>query len=134
MDIVGTTASIAQLASLAKCIVTNLYQYYESVRKAPKHAGELRQELGTISDLLGDIEETLTNPTNQSFKPSDSLKTAILEFRKMLSEMDNRVNKSQTKGIKRLKWPFTQDENERYLDRMTRYKGTFTVAIGIKNA
>ena len=135
VSIIGLAASVNQLAATAKSTFSVLFQYYGDFRDAPKRSRELRQELGTICDLLDSLDDGLTSQsTNSSFTIPASLNLAIEEFQTMLENIKPRVKESQTKGVRRLKWPFTKDENDRYLSRMERYKATINVALNIKSA
>ena len=134
VTVIGLVAGVAQLAGAARVIVSNMYRYFDTVKDAPKHSQELRNELSTISDLLDSLCDALDSSTTSSFTPPDSLKSAIPEFQVILEDMKLRVTESQTKGLRRLKWPFTKDENERLLSRLQRYKATFNMALNIKSA
>jgi hypothetical protein len=130
----GPEQPLDHLGRIAKDITSNLYLYFEAVRDAPKRSEELRQEMGGICGLLDSLEYALTPSTKSSFKTPASFKEAIREFDAMLNDMNVRVAVSRTKGIARLKWPFTKDENERLLSRIERYKATFSAALNIKSA
>jgi hypothetical protein len=125
---VGLAASTDQLAGVARRIVSNLYQYYEAVRDAPKSALELRAEMGAVCALLESLAATITENT-----ASASLRDAVAEFENMLNDMNAKVDLSKTKGMQRLKWPFNKDENERLLSRIGRYKDTFNLALNIQS-
>jgi Fungal N-terminal domain of STAND proteins len=132
---VGLAASIIQIEELARTTISALFQYFEDVRHAPKRSRELRRELETVCDLLGDLDLVLTShSTTSTIQAPDSLKSAITDFRGMLDTMCTRVAEARTKGLKRLKWPFTEHENDRYLARMERYKSTFNAALNITTA
>lgn len=99
--------------------------------QTPKRSRELRQEMGTICDLLDSLDDVMTNKSQ--FAPSASIKESLSTFQSMLNEINERVAVSQTTGLKRLKWPFTKDENDRLLSRISRYKETFNLALNIQN-
>lgn len=129
---VGLAASVAQLAGLAKDVVSAMYQYFDAVNNAPKRSLELRQEMSTICDLLNSLELILDSTPTSS--PSlDSLKNSLPEFAGMLREMKARTDSSQVKGVKRLMWPFKRDENERLLSRIERYKSSLHMVLTIKH-
>lgn len=135
VTVIGLVASVAQLAGVARVIVASMCLYFDAVKDAPKNSRELRQELFTICDLLDSLDDVLTSPsTKSSFMAPESLKSAITEFQAILEDMKARVAESQTKGVRRLKWPFTKEENERLLSKLQRYKGTFNLALNIKSA
>ena len=130
METVGAVASIAQLAELAATVVSKLWHYFEAVKCGPKQSRELRKELGLLSELLSPLEEALRNAGDDISIPTSA---AITEFRDMLVQMNARVDESRTRGVERLKWPFTRDQNHEYLSRIERYKQTFTAVLEIKN-
>jgi hypothetical protein len=135
LEVCGFVFSVVQAADIARALFSQLYQYFEAVHGAPKRSRELRQEMGTICDLLESLETILITPdTGSSFTVSVSLQSSIREFHAMLTDMESRVKASQTKGARRFKWPFTKEENDRLLSRMERYKQSLSMALEIKNA
>jgi hypothetical protein len=133
ISVIGLAASVAQLAGIAKQTFSTVFQYLEDVKDAPERSRELRGELLTVTDLIQSLEEILNrSPPKSSFTPPPSLTSAIPEFKDMLETMQTRVTEAKTKGVKRLKWPFTKEQNERYLTRIGRYKDTFNLALSIK--
>jgi hypothetical protein len=131
MEAVGSAAALVQLVGVAK----DLFQYLADVKDASRQSKTLRQELGMISDLVGQLEiELKSSSTGSSFTTSPTLQNSFGEFRKLLGDMEARVNASKTEGFMRLKWPFTKDQNNDYLSKIERYKTTFSVALEIKTA
>jgi len=129
----GLLQSVDVLAGLARCIVSNMYLYFEAVKNAPKLSAELRQEMGMICSLLDSLEIALTHHDNKSeCGIASSISIAIPEFKALLSDLNTRVSISQTRGAGRLKWPFAKEENERLLSRLERFKTIFSMAISIK--
>ena len=134
---VGLAASVAQLATFVIQTFSSLVQYFDDVKDAPKHSRELRDELLVISDLLHPLEEVLKSDLsgpNTSFVVPLSLQSAVQEFQVLLEGMQARVTKVHTQGFRRLKWPFTKDENERFLTKIGRYKSTFVLGLNIKGS
>lgn len=126
VSIIGLSASLAQLAGLAKDIVVNMWRYFDAVKSAPKRSEELRQEVANISSLLDSLDEGSMEVIFTTGTPLD-------EFLSMLKELHSRVSTPTAKGFGRWKWPFTQDENNRLLARIERYKVTFNMALNIKS-
>jgi hypothetical protein len=117
---------------LAKAIVSNLYQFFEAVQKAPQRSLELRNEMGVICDLLDRLEALLVD--HPSFPSSAPLKDALSSLETILEEMNARIAERQTKGLKRFKWPFSKEENDRLLSRIAHYTGTLNIALNFRNA
>ena len=132
---VGLAVSVETLASLAATIFCDLFKYYEAVRDAPKQSQELRQEIGALSEQLGSLSSVLAStPANSQLTIPISLPEVILEFQTMLNDMNDRVKVSRTKGLRRLKWPFSKDENERLLARIERYKTILCTSLNVQTA
>ena len=132
---IGLAVNVANLASVVRNIVSNMFVYYETVKDAPKYSRELRQEMAALCDTLESLEALLTAPaSNSPLAASTSLKTSLSEFHAILGIMNARVAMPQTRGLRRLKWPFTKAENERYIANLERYKGTFNLALDINIA
>lgn len=126
----GVAAAAAQFSGQAKDIVTSMWAFYDAVRNAPKCSQELRDELARVSDLLDSLAETLDSSSSQplftNIKP-------VSGFEEILKELESRVSEGKAKGMGRLKWPFTEKENKRLLDRINSYKGTFDLALSIQS-
>lgn len=132
---IGLASSLDQLAATATNIVCNMYKYYEAVRDAPKCSGELRREVGAVSDLLKQIVDVVgPASTASTFKVPDSFSVSVTEMEITLQVMDKRVQSSETEGFRRFKWPFNKEENERLLSKIERFKDILSMTLDIKNA
>src|SRR5271169_4167749 len=129
---VGLAASVVQLSDAARNIVCNMWQYFQAVHDAPNRSRELRQEMCTMCELLESLECTMVNPRFPSVS-SVSMKDCIDGFQVLLNKMAARIAESQTRGLSRLKWPFTESENKRLISGIERYKATFSLALNIQN-
>src|SRR6266496_6224299 len=129
LSALGAAASIAQLADVAKDIVTNMWQYFEAVKNAPKHSKEVHQEMAALSDILYSLDEALSSSCKSLFTDSASFD----EFLGMLYHLRARVAVPQTQGVGRLRWPFNENENKKWLDRLERYKATFSLALNVQS-
>jgi hypothetical protein len=134
VSIVGLAASAAQLAGLAKDTFKALFNYVGEVKDAPSCARDLRNELLAVCDLVDALDNALNVSSTSSFTPPASLSSAIPEFRGILETLKSRIPEAQPRGIGRLKWPFTKQETEKYLNRIGRYTDTFNMALNIKNS
>jgi Fungal N-terminal domain of STAND proteins len=128
---VGLVASASQLAGQALSIVISLWKLGTTIKNAPKYSAELRQEMGTLCDLLDSLDQAIKST---QFVCSASLNSSCQKLKSMLDEMNDRVKPSQSAGLNRLKWPFTMDENKRLISRISRYKETFNLALNIQTA
>ena len=131
---IGLASSLDQLAATATSIVCNMFSYYEAVRDSPKRSKELRTEVGAVSDLLKQIVDVITSTSASTFKVPDSFNDSVSEMRTTLEEMNKRVQPSKTDGLRRLKWPFSKEENVRLLSKIERFKNILSTTLEIKTA
>ena len=111
-----------------------MFEYFEAVKDAPKRSQELQLEVAMMCGLLDLLHAALTKSTASSecLMPSAALKSAIAQFQVILNELNARISIGKIKGLGRLKWPFTKEENERILVNLERYKTAFSLAINLK--
>jgi Fungal N-terminal domain of STAND proteins len=127
----GVAGTVAQFAEQTLRISDCLYQYFKGVKNAPAKSRELRQEALLLSDVL----ETLTTLFSANKKPTvlpslSQYEEMLQEFKETIAEMAKKVEIKKGKlSFKRLAWPFTEKENEKYLARMERFKGSFQLAL-----
>jgi hypothetical protein len=135
MDIFGTIATAAHLAN-------ELTLYCIAVKDARADAKELQGEMATVSVLLKSCEDVLREAHQHKERHiaweefSLSLNATELEILKAfgdeLQKFEKRVDASQTRGLKRLVWPFTQSENKAMIDKIGRFKATLNIALGVE--
>jgi len=128
----GIAAGVAQFVDLAVNVSLCLSTYIQTVIYAPKRSRELQQEACLVSLILEKLKSTLgtINNTKLAMDLTNTLNDTIDEFSKTLIAMENHVVKDG-QFIQRLKWPFTEKENEKYLSSLERSKITFTLALTI---
>jgi hypothetical protein len=131
----GLVSSLDQLAATATSIVCNMFRYYEAVRDSPKRSKELRTEMGAVNDLLNQVVDAVSSiSTVSTFKAPGSFNDSVAEMKTTLEDMEKRVHPSKTEGLRRLKWPFSKEENERLLSKMERFKKILSMTLDIKTA
>src|SRR5271170_6294526 len=101
-------------------VFEHLYNFYQFIKRAPTRSDELCDELKIIARIL---ERMSTLPKDlipgQDCTP---LEQTLVEVERLLREMEVAVNDSLPTGmLKRIKWPFTEVENKRYIERIGRY-------------
>jgi Mg2+ and Co2+ transporter CorA len=135
VTVTGLITSVEQLAEVATTIVGSMYSYYEAVRDAPNKSKELRREMVAMSDQLSSLETLLfDNSSILSQKTERSLVDSISEIKMMLLDIKKRIQSSSTKGLKRLKWPFSKDENEQLLSRLEHYNHMLNIILNVHPA
>lgn len=127
----GIAGTAVQLAEQTLRISDCLYQYFKSVKNAPAKSRELRQEALLLSDVLETLAALFSAQNKQTVMPhSGKYADMLQEFKETMAEMAKKVEIKKGKlSFKRLAWPFNERENEKYLARMERFKGSFQLAV-----
>jgi Fungal N-terminal domain of STAND proteins len=128
MEAAGFAASIGGLTELSLKVYTNLSKYIRRVKNAPKLAEELRQELLLISDVLEELEVSLESAPLQETKDL-KLEETIKQFEEIITTMVNLNDIKKGEWVKRLRWPFTENENQDFLTKLERFKNTITLTL-----
>jgi len=128
----GFLQVVGEIVSNAKSLYASLSGYVKDIKDAPERSRELRREIGAIADIIDDLHDVIS--AKSDFAPSAALREMILDFSTMVNQMNEEVQLSRTKGVHRLMWPFSKDENERLLNRISRYKDTFNLTLNLQNA
>ena len=126
----GAAASALQVADAAARVFISVYQYYRNVKDAPLKAGILRNELQNLSTLLdatrGSIETAMQNPVRYQM-----IAVPLGELKRLVLEMEERVKEAKMVPSKRLKWPFTEKQNDRLISQIQRYRTDLVLALNI---
>jgi predicted trehalose synthase len=125
-------ATVCKIIGETITIVTQTYRYFEALKNGPKHAEEVRSEMQNISALLGSLQVVLASPSANSTFIATAIINSVEQFRKMVNEMNKKVEEKQIKGVPRLAWPLAATEMKQLLERMERYKTTFMMAFPIR--
>jgi hypothetical protein len=107
---VGLAASVATIADITLIVFVNLNSFYQKVHNAPKKSNELRERLDWLLDQLGDIQDVLEKGSAKTRSETLQHFEGIKSWLKVLQQRTAR--KSPHSVIRRLKWPFTEKENE----------------------
>jgi sugar-specific transcriptional regulator TrmB len=132
MEGVSAAASVIQVVDVAARVYMALYAYFRSVKDAPRRSRELRDEVRLVSDVLELLKSNLaTCPPDRSdaLPVIKSMNNAISRLTETLNEIEKKIEVSKTDVIKRMKWPFSEKENEKYLDTLQRYNTTFNTFL-----
>src|SRR5271170_1012636 len=111
----GVAAGAAQFVDLAANVFLGLFTYFRAVKQAPEFSRELQHEAFLVSSVLTDLKSTLEAMNNPPIAGSNTLHDSVEEFSKTMTDMESRLAVKEGELIKRLKWPFTKKDNEKYL-------------------
>lgn len=121
MDSLSVVGLAIQLAEFSATVFKALFEYFQCVKDAPAKSEAVQQELLAVSLVLKNIA---SEGDEQILRG-----VALNRFGALLNEIQSRTSLQKGLTMKRLKWPFTQKENEKYLSELERYKSTFTLAL-----
>jgi hypothetical protein len=130
MEIVGLVASVTQLASQTLTAVAAFTRFCNNFSNAPAQGAQLRRELELLHDLVTYLKLTL-NQVNPNRLQLRYLERAVAEFSQLLQALGKTVERGNTTGIRRAKWPFDQAEISAMLTQIEHYKTTFILALKI---
>lgn len=121
---VGLTGSAVQIAEFSAKVFRALFEYFQAVKDAPEKSEAVQQELLAVTLVL----KNLAPEFDDHFLRSEDLTTFTL----LLNEIHRRIELPKGLSIKRLKWPFSQKENMKYLSQLERFKTTFTLGLATR--
>ncbi|KIL89271.1 hypothetical protein FAVG1_07665 [Fusarium avenaceum] len=137
-DVLGVTASIAGIISLADTAYHYVFRYTRGVLGAKDDVRHLAQELNSLSSVLRSLHAlaAVLETENQLYDPTLKVKhladcqETIEEVRKRVKKAaDDFDNSARWQGFSRqLKWPFSVTETRDLLSKVARYKDTISLA------
>lgn len=126
--IIGVIPNVAQIVNQAVTIFVNLSKYYQHVRDAPTHSKELREELDSLVDILAEVQETF-----ERTEIPKSLQKELETVEKLLRTLHRRAQPNETQGIRRLRWPFRQADNDDAIRKIERFKTKLNIILNTGN-
>src|SRR5438046_781850 len=129
MDALAIVTAAVQLAQTFRLSARTIYQTFNDVRNAPKHATELRNEISSVLNLLHLLEDQVVSSTMERI--SATLKDDILECKSLLVEMNAKMEIVIAQKKEQMKWPFDVKETQEKLLKIGRYKETFNLALTV---
>lgn len=130
---VSISGNALQLVEFAGQVLIKLYRYYLDVKTAALRAAELREEVGFALSQLNAITVEL-NPDTCTFTSTEQMQfqAALTRFRRILDNIDTRVQPEAVRGMERLRWPFQKDHTGRLIAEIERCKSAFNLILNIK--
>lgn len=137
-EILGVTASIAGIISLADTVYQHVFRYTKGVAGAKGEVKQLAQGINALSGVLRTLYAlaTLLETRDQLYDPALKVQylvecqETIERIRKSVKKAtDDFDNPAKWRGLsRRLKWPFSGDETRGLLEDITRYTATISLA------
>jgi len=133
LSVLAIASSAAQFLEQTAKVVQGLYDYCQTVSEAPQRSRELQREVTQVSDVLMDLQSVLKSIPNNVQLPRTikSLSESSSEFTEVMKEMASRMEVQPRDIGKRLKWPFDEKQNKKYLAKVETFKKTATLALNI---
>lgn len=141
MDPLSLSCNIIGVLTAAGQLISAGYSYGSSVKDFPQEIRDLVGELSTLSGILHALKalmDSSADGTTPDTNPSDiakAIEVPIKDCEKMLENMlgcldnyqkpDNKVKNF----VKRLTWPLKEGETKSWIEKISRYKATFSLAL-----
>lgn len=123
----GVAGCVAQFVKLSFSVFHGLSRYIQAVKQAPKRSSELHREVLLVCLVLKELKSILDH-SNEEGLPT-TLHDTVVEFWESMRDMESRLLVKDSELTKRVKWPFREKENKKYLSKLERYKHTFILAL-----
>ena len=131
-------ASVAGLIGLTLKVSRTIGSYCKSVKNAPKDMQQIAQELASMQDTLGQLDELLRSQQLKAkyFNQSSVLATALTvcsdSTKRILSKMQTLEVGGLDRVWEKLKWPFNEKEMQKTFDTLRRCAATFQFALTVE--
>jgi hypothetical protein len=129
ITVVGLVSAAASLVDAVIGVFTRLSRYSLDVKAAPRHSEELRNEVDALFRLLPNLRDAIEAGIDETKK--EDLRSDITQLETVLRSLMEKTSKVE--GFKRLKWPFKETENARYISRIERFKTNFGLVMSVGN-
>ncbi|CAG7561911.1 unnamed protein product [Fusarium equiseti] len=137
-EILGVTASIAGIISLADTVYQHVFRYTRGVTDAKDEVKQLAQGINALSGVLRTLYAlaNVLETRDQLYDPALKVQY-LVECQETIERIRKRVkkatddfdNSAKWRGLsRRLKWPFSGDETRDLLSNIARYTATITLA------
>ena len=133
LSALAIATSTTQFLEQTITVIQGLYDYWKTVSEAPQRSRQLQAEIIQVSNVLADLQSALQSiPKDvQLPKTIKSLSETSKEFVKVMNEMASGIEVQKKQFGKRLKWPFDERQNKKYLSKVEAFKGIATLALNI---
>lgn len=143
MDPLSLSCNIVGVLTVASKLLSLGYSYGNSVKDFPEDIRDLVGELSSLSGILHALKATMDPPDDGEFvftkaDPSDVARAITIpleDCERLLLDMVGDLERYQKvgskvqKAVKRLYWPLKETETKIWVERIGRYKSTFSLAL-----
>lgn len=137
MEAIGIAASVLAIVELTAKIAAVCMEYSHAVKHAKVDINRLKDEVGSIAELLQTVEVLLQGPDKTQLSASQKLGDALQDCLLRLTELSEKLEPRKTRkvmssfGIRALKWPFETKQVGRFISDLERYKQTISLALQV---
>ena len=137
MDPLSVTASIIAVIQISGAVVSICYEYRSAVKGAFKAAIRITEEVKSLQDVLErllklvELETARGSSSLPTLRPLTEPGGALLRCQEDLSALRDRLGSVQHGNLlmKTLKWPLTERDVEKTIERLSIIKGTISLAL-----
>lgn len=144
MEVLGSAATIVQLASFTAEVLALGYGYLAKAKKAPLEVKSLMREVTYLNELLGQLEELATENATGNVRTGIEMMEKLGTFedcKRMVMVVEKCVKKcQQIEGQqvgnigKRLLWPFKDKDAKGTLLQLGRLRDTLSAAVQVDSS
>lgn len=134
MDPVSAAASVIGVVQLAATIAKLCGAYIGKVKDAKQDILRLRDEFNALLNILTTLHDFMSGPDSAESIVHDELLANIARCFTTLSGFEKKLDlKTTQSAIRRklhlLKWPLEQEEVDRVIEQIERYKAMFSLSL-----
>lgn len=144
MEVVGSVATIVQLASFSAEVLAVGYGYISKVKKAPLEIKTLMRELTSLHELINQLEELATEDKTGSTRTAlavlensgifDDCKRMVKIVEKSVKACQQ-IEGQQIKNVgRRMFWPFKDKETKETILHLGVLRDTLSAAVNVDSA
>ncbi|ETN37213.1 uncharacterized protein HMPREF1541_08203 [Cyphellophora europaea CBS 101466] len=137
-DPISVSSGIAGLVTLGIQVTGVVYQYINAVKDRGKNVKELHDELVLLGEVLSRLQYFLASNSAKAHdfdEPDSVLSKAISACKERMERIGDKLKPKDSKfgrAVERLIWPFKEEEVQKLMESLRRYRSTFEFAANIQ--
>lgn len=138
MDPFSIAAGVAGLISLTLQVSKSLKSFSSAAIHEQRDVQALLTEIQTVHSVLGELHPFLSSKNVNSiiFQHSSALETALNSCNDAVKSLQSRLDKLDAgrlaRSLERLRWPFSEKEQQKVLQTLGRCTATFQFALTVE--
>lgn len=137
-DPISISSGIAGLVTLGIQVTGVVYSYLHAVKDKSKNVKELHDELILLGGVLSKLQYFLASSAakaNDFDEPDSILSKAVAACKERVERIGEKLKPKESKlarAVDRLVWPFKEEELQKLMEALRRFRSTFEFAANIQ--